>query len=106
MEHSITASLTPALLMIILPSNSVGEFSFQHKGEYEILIYGVFIENEWVISLRVHALPYMAYGCNNYHTGLKDSRQVIRYFLMDFINKISPYSSENIKPIVNVIKEL
>lgn len=104
MEHSATILVIPAWLIITLPGDSVGEFSFQHKSKYEISICGIFVNDEWVISLRVYALPYMAYGCNNYHTGMKDRFQVIRYFLMDFVNKISEYTTEGLKEITILMR--
>lgn len=93
-------------LWLLLPDAIVGEFSFLYDKNYKISIRGVWNSAEYVISLSIHAMPYMAYGCNQFHTGMKSRTEIIRYFLMEFVNRMSPYNTEGLKEIIGLIKSL
>lgn len=50
--------------------------------KYRISIRGKFLDGEWVVDVHVNAIPYFAWGCNGFHTGITGSYDdVISYYM-------------------------
>lgn len=92
------------LATIILLSENAGEFSFNHHGKQEFYIYGKLIDGEWIVNVRVHS-ELVIWGCNRYNTHKRSKTEVIRYFLMLFINQVSEYGI-SAKELVNLMKNV
>ena len=92
------------LATIILLSENAGEFSFNHHGKQEFYIYGKLIDGEWIVNVRVNS-ELVIWGCNGYNTHKRSKTEVIRYFLMLFINQISEYGI-SAKELVNLMKNV
>ena len=104
MESSTEVSLIP--IWLLLPDSNIGEFSFLYDKDYRISIRGVWRNDEYIIYLSVHAMPYMAYGCNGFPTGMENRSEIIRYYLMDFVNRMSLHTTEGLKEIISIIRKL
>ena len=93
------------LSTIILLSENAEEFSFNHHGKQEFHIYGKLINGEWVVNVRVYS-ELVIWGCNRYNTHKRSKTEVIRYFLMLFINHLSECGisvKELLKAMKNVL---
>ena len=96
--------MIPSWMLILLNTKDVGEFSY--KGLYNIYIKGMMVEGEWVVSIRVDALPYFAWGCNGLRTGLNCSfNGVIRYYIFLVINQLTEYKAEGRTELLHSIKD-
>lgn len=76
------------LATIILLSENAEEFSFNHHGKQEFHIDGKMINGELVVNVRVYS-ELVIWGCNRYNTHKRSKTEVIRYFIMLFINQLS-----------------
>lgn len=95
--------MMPAWIIALLSINDVGEFSYNDG--YKIFIRGKFINGEWVVDVHVYVIPYFAWGCNKFHTGIGGSfKAVVKYYLMLVINQLSEYGVENRKDFISRIK--
>lgn len=92
------------IAIILLLGNSAEEFSFTHHGRQNFHIDGKLIGNEWVVNVRVYS-EFVIWGCNNYNTHKQSKVEVIRYFLMTFINQLSDYGISQ-KELLNVMKDV
>lgn len=97
--------MIPLWQISLLNLNGVGEFSFSYCEEQTIFIDGKRIDGEWVISVRVLAMPYFAWGCNKYHTKMRDShKEVVRYYLVLILNQLSENKAVGRQKLLEVIK--
>lgn len=95
--------MIPAYILLLLDSQKAEEFLYYDK--HYISIKGTFINDEWVVDIRVNVLPHFAWGCNNYHTGMRGSfKSVVRYHLMDISNQLSECNAEGRGNLLKVIK--
>lgn len=95
--------MIPLWLLPLLNTIDVGEFSYNN--EYRISIRGKLVGGEWVVDVYVYAIPYFAWGCNKFHTGMKGSfNSVVRYYLALVINQLSEYGAEGRKELLSVIR--
>ena len=78
------------LATIILLSENAEEFSFNHHGKQEFHIDGKLIDGEWVVNVRAYS-ELVIWGCNRYNTHKRFKTEVVRYFLMLFVNQLSEY---------------
>lgn len=78
------------LAVIILLSENAEEFSFNHHGKQEFHIDGKLIDGEWVVNVRAYS-ELVIWGCNRYNTHKRFKTEVVRYFLMLFVNQLSEY---------------
>lgn len=92
------------LAVIILLGESAEEFSFNHRGKQEFHIDGKLIDGEWVVNVRVYS-ELVIWGCNRYNTHKRSKTEVIRYFLMLFINQLSEYGI-SVKELLNLMKNV
>lgn len=93
------------LAVIILLGENAEEFSFNHHGKQEFHIDGKLINGEWIVNVRVYS-ELVIWGCNRYNTHKRSKTEVIRYFLMLFINQLSEcglYAKELLKLMKNVL---
>ena len=96
--------MIPLWHLSLLGTNGVEEFSF--FGNCEFFIRGRLLTGEWVIDIRVIALPYFAWGCNNYKTGMTGAfKAVVKYYIMDVLNRLSAYTSADRKELLSVLKD-
>lgn len=95
--------MIPAWIVSLLNTMDVGEFSYNDK--FRISIKGKFLGGEWVVDVHVNAIPYFAWGCNKFHTGMKGSfSSVIRYYLALVLNQLSEYGAEGRKQLLSVMR--
>lgn len=92
------------LATIILLSENAEEFSFNHHGKQEFHIDGKLIGGEWIVNVRVYS-ELVIWGCNRYNTHKRSKKEVIRYFLMLFINQLSEYGI-SAKELLNLMKDV
>lgn len=92
------------LAVIILFDESAEEFSFNHCGKHEFHIDGKLIDGEWIVNVRVYS-ELVTWGCNRYNTHKRSKTEVIRYFLMLFINQLSEYGIYA-KELLNLMKNV
>lgn len=92
------------LATIILLSENTEEFSFDHQGKQKFHIYGKLINGEWVVNAKVYS-ESVIWGCNRYNTHKSSKKEVIRYFLMVFINQLSEYGI-SAKELLNLMKNV
>lgn len=78
------------LATIILLSENAEEFSFNHHGKQEFHIDGKLIDGEWIVNVRAYS-ELVIWGCNRYNTHKRFKTEVVRYFLMLFVNQLSEY---------------
>lgn len=78
------------LAVIILLGESAEEFSFNHHGKQEFHIDGKLIDGEWIVNVRAYS-ELVIWGCNRYNTHKRFKTEVVRYFLMLFVNQLSEY---------------
>lgn len=96
--------MIPLWIMPLLNTHCVEEFLYNNK--YRISIKGKFSNGEWVVDVRVSAIPYFAWGCNKFHTGIRGSfKSVVRYYLMIVLNQLSEYGAEDKKELLFVMKD-
>ena len=96
--------MIPLWIIALLGTTCVGEFSYTDK--YRISIRGKFLDGEWVVDVHVNAIPYFAWGCNKFHTGMKGSfKSVVRYYLALVLNQLSEYGAEGRKELLSVMKD-
>ena len=58
-----------------------------------------------MVDVYVNAIPYFAWGCNNFYTGMKGSfNSVVRYYLTLVINRLSEYNVEGRKELLSIMK--
>lgn len=97
--------MIPTWQIALLHINEVGHFSFTYNEEQKIFIDGNLINDEWVINIRVDALPYFIWGCNNYHTKISGRyTEVIRYYLYLVYNQLSEYEVPSRDKLLEFIK--
>lgn len=95
--------MIPLWIISLLNTTDVGEFYYNN--EYRISIRGKFLDGEWVVDVHVYAIPYFAWGCNKFHTGMKSSfNSVVRYYLALVINQLSEYGAEGRKELLSVMR--
>lgn len=95
--------MIPLWIISLLDITDVGEFSYTNK--YRISIKGKLVDGEWVVDVHVYAIPYFAWGCNKFYTGMKGSfNSVVRYYLALVINHLSKYGAEGRKELLSVMK--
>lgn len=92
------------LAIIILLSENAEEFSFNHYGKQEFHIDGKLVNGEWIVNVKIHA-ESVIWGCNRYNTHKCSKKEVIRYFLMVFINQLSEYGI-SAKELINLMKNV
>lgn len=90
------------LPIIILLLENVEEFSFSYNDKQKFHIDGKFIDGEWIVNVRVYS-ELVIWGCNKYNTHKCSKNEVIRYFLMTFINQLSEYGI-SAKGLLNTMK--
>lgn len=96
--------MIPLWVILLLDTMGVGEFSYSSK--YSIFIKGNFLNGEWVVDVRVDAMPYFAWGCNKAYTGIGGSfKSVVRYYLTVVLNQLSEYNAEDRTCIVSALKD-
>lgn len=96
--------MIPIWVILLLNTTDVGEFSYNDK--YRISIKGKLVGDEWVVDVHVNAIPYFAWGCNKFHTGIKGSfKSVVRYYLALVLNQLSEYGVVGRKELLSVIKD-
>lgn len=95
--------MIPLWVIPLLNTADVEEFSYNDK--FRISIRGKLTDGEWVVDVHVYAIPYLAWGCNKFHTGMKGSfNSVVRYYLALVINQLSEYGTEGRKGILSVMR--
>lgn len=95
--------MIPLWVLLLLSTTDVGEFSYNDK--FRISIKGKLMDGEWVVDVYVYAIPYFAWGCNKFHTGMKGSfNVVVRYYLALVINQLSEYGAEGRKELLSVMR--
>ena len=95
--------MIPTWVLLLLSTTDVGEFSYNDK--FRISIKGKLVDGEWVVDAYVNAIPYFAWGCNKFHTGMKSSfNSVVRYYLTLVINQLSEYNAEGRKELLSIMK--
>lgn len=92
------------LATIILLGENAEEFSFNHHGKQEFHIDGKLIDGEWIVNVRVYS-ELVIWGCNRYNTHKRYKTEVIRYFLMLFINQLYEYGI-SAKELLNLMKDV
>lgn len=96
--------MIPLWIISLLNTTDVGEFSYNN--EYRISIRGKLVDGEWVVDVYVYAIPYFAWGCNKFHTGMKGSfNEVVRYYLALVINQLSEHGAEGRKELFSIMKD-
>lgn len=92
------------LATIILLSENAEEFSFNHHGKQEFYIDGKLLNGEWIVNVRVYS-ELVTWGCNRYNTHKSYKKEVIRYFLMLFINQLYEYGI-SAKELLNLMRNV
>lgn len=96
--------MIPLWIISLLNTTDVGEFYYNN--EYKISIRGKLVDGEWVVDAHVNAIPYFAWGCNKFHTGMKGSfKSVVRYYLALVLNQLSEYGAGGRKELLSVMKD-
>lgn len=96
--------MIPLWVISLLGTSDAGEFLYSNG--YTIRIKGRMVRNEWVVNVYVNAIPYFAWGCNKFHTGITGSfKAVVRYYLTLVLNQLSEYSAEGRKELLSAIKD-
>lgn len=90
------------LPIIILLGENAEEFSFNYNDKQKFHIDGKLIDGEWIVNVRVYS-ELVIWGCNRYNTHKHSKTEVIRYFLMIFINQLSEYG-KSAKELLNIMK--
>lgn len=91
------------LATIILLGENAEEFSFNHHGKQEFHIDGKLIDGEWIVNVIVYS-ELVIWGCNKYNTHKCSKKEVIRYFLMLFINQLSEHGV-SANDLLNIMKD-
>lgn len=95
--------MIPLWIISLLGTTDVEEFSYNDK--YRISIRGKLVGGEWMVDVYVNAIPYFAWGCNKFYTGMKGSfNSVVRYYLTLVINRLSEYNAEGRKELLSIMK--
>lgn len=98
--------MIPAWFIALLNINNVGEFSFTYNREPKIFMDGRFLNDEWVISFRVIAMPHFAWGVRDYPTGIAGShKEVIRYYLGVVVNQLTEHKADGRTELLKIIRE-
>ena len=96
--------MIPLWILTLLNITDVGEFYYNNG--YKISIKGKLVDDEWVVDVHVNAIPYFAWGCNKFHTGMKGSfKSVVRYYLALVLNQLSDYGAEGRKELLYIMKD-
>lgn len=96
--------MIPLCIIALLGTTCAEEFSYTDK--YGISIRGKFLDGEWVVDIYVNAIPYFAWGCNKFHTGMKGSfKSVVRYYLALILNQLSEYGAEGREELLSIMKD-
>ena len=97
--------MIPVWFTLLLGTKNAEEFSFIYDRDYKIFIYGKLIKNEWVVTVHISALPYFACGFNNItKRNFSNHNEIIKYYVMDTINKLSTVSAKGTRELIEIIK--
>ena len=96
--------MIPVWLIPLTLPGITREFSYLYDKGYRISIRGVWNNDGYDVSLSVSAAPYISYGCNRFHTSMRNPSEVIRYFLMEFVNRMSQHTTEGLRDILSQIR--
>nr|DAH96016.1 MAG TPA: hypothetical protein [Caudoviricetes sp.] len=95
--------MIPLWIISLLGTTDVEEFSYNNG--YRISIRGKLVGGEWMVDVYVNAIPYFAWGCNKFYTGMRGSfNSVVRYYLTLVINRLSEYNVEGRKELLSIMK--
>ena len=95
--------MIPLWIISLLGTTDVEEFSYNN--EYRISIRGKLVGGVWMVDVYVNAIPYFAWGCNKFYTGMKGSfNSLVRYYLTLVINRLSEYNAEGRKELLSIMK--
>ena len=94
--------MIPIWILSLLNTTDVGEFSY--NGKFRISVKGKLVDGEWVVDVRIYAIPYFAWGSNKFHTGMQGSfNSVVWYYLELVINQLSEYGAEGRKEFLSIM---